>query len=67
VLYFTFLFFSAVVMIAGLVGFGAAAFAAAGIAKFLFFFFLILFLVSLISLWGRGQRISRLADPPEGA
>ncbi|HEY6290680.1 MAG TPA: DUF1328 family protein [Terriglobia bacterium] len=40
--------FLIIAIIAGLLGFGAVAFAAAGIAKLLFFFFLILFLLSLI-------------------
>ena len=39
--------FLIVAIIAGLLGFGAIAFAAAGIAKLLFFVFLILFLLSL--------------------
>lgn len=56
-LYYAFLFFSAVVIFAGLLGFGATAFAVAGMGKFLSSFFLILFLASLISHWGRGQRI----------
>jgi uncharacterized membrane protein YtjA (UPF0391 family) len=42
------LMFLIVAIIAGLLGFGAIAFAAAGIAKILFFVFLILFLVSLV-------------------
>jgi uncharacterized membrane protein YtjA (UPF0391 family) len=56
-LYHAFLFFSGVVMFAGLFGFGATAFAAVGLAKFLFCFFLILLLASLISHLGRGERI----------
>jgi uncharacterized membrane protein YtjA (UPF0391 family) len=40
--------FLIVAIIAGLLGFGAVAFAAAGIAKLLFFIFLILFLLSLV-------------------
>ena len=56
-LYYAFLFLSAVVIIAGLLGFGAIAFAAAGIMKLLFFILVMLFLVSLIDHLGRGQRI----------
>ena len=51
------LVFLVVAIIAGLLGFGAVAFAAIGIAKLLFFIFLILFVVSLIAHLGRGQRI----------
>ena len=51
------LVFLVIAVIAGLLGFGAIAFAAAGIAKILFFIFLILFLVSLITHLGRGQRV----------
>ncbi|HUI43103.1 MAG TPA: DUF1328 family protein [Terriglobia bacterium] len=47
------LVFLIVAIIAGLLGFGAIAFAAAGIAKLLFYLFLILFLVSLIVHAGR--------------
>jgi len=47
------LVFLVVVIVAGLLGFGAVAFAAAGIAKILFFLFLVLFLVSLIMHVGR--------------
>lgn len=46
--------FLIVAIVAGLLGFGAVAFAAAGVAKVLFFLFLILFLVSLIR--GLGAR-----------
>jgi len=42
------LVFLIVAIVAGLLGFGAIAFAAAGMAKILFFVFLILFLLSLI-------------------
>ena len=45
--------FLIVALIAGLMGFGAIAFAAAGIAKILFFIFLIAFLVSLVMHLGR--------------
>jgi uncharacterized membrane protein YtjA (UPF0391 family) len=55
-LYYALVFF-VVAIIAGLLGFGAIAFAATGIAKLLFFIFLVLFLVSLIGHLGRGQRI----------
>jgi len=43
------LVFLVVALVAGILGFGMVAFAAAGIAKILFFIFLALFLVSLIS------------------
>lgn len=43
-------------VIAGLLGFGVISFAAAGIAKILFFIFVLLFVVSLLS------RIARRAD-----
>ncbi|HEV2380532.1 MAG TPA: DUF1328 domain-containing protein [Terriglobia bacterium] len=42
------LVFLIVAIIAGLLGFGAVSFAAAGIAKILFFIFIVLFLVSLV-------------------
>ena len=48
------LVFLIVAIVAGLLGFGAIAFAAAGMAKILFFVFLILFLLSLIR--GLGAR-----------
>jgi uncharacterized membrane protein YtjA (UPF0391 family) len=54
-LYYALVFF-VVAIIAGLLGFGAIAFAAAGVAKILFYIFLVLFLVSLITHLGRGQR-----------
>jgi len=47
------LVFLVIAIVAGLLGFGAIAFAAAGIAKILFFLFLILFLVSFIFHVGR--------------
>jgi len=47
-LYWT-LMFLIVALVAGLLGFGAIAFAAAGVAKILFFIFLVLFLVSLLT------------------
>jgi len=47
------LIFLVVAIVAGLLGFGAVAFAAAGIAKLLFFLFLILFIVSLVMHVGR--------------
>jgi uncharacterized membrane protein YtjA (UPF0391 family) len=47
-LYWT-LIFLIVALVAGLLGFGAIAFAAAGVAKILFFIFLVLFLVSLLT------------------
>jgi uncharacterized membrane protein YtjA (UPF0391 family) len=43
------LVFLLIAAVAGVLGFGVVAFAAAGIAKILFFIFLVLFLVSLIS------------------
>jgi uncharacterized membrane protein YtjA (UPF0391 family) len=51
------LVFLVIAVVAGLLGFGYIAFAAAGIAKVLFFIFVVLFLISLISHLGRGQRI----------
>ena len=42
------LVFLVVAIIAGLLGFGAIAFAAAGIAKILFFIFIVAFLISLV-------------------
>jgi len=47
------LVFLIVAIVAGLLGFGAVAFAAAGIAKLLFFLFLILFVISLVMHVGR--------------
>ncbi|HXR98658.1 MAG TPA: DUF1328 family protein [Terriglobales bacterium] len=41
--------FLIIAIFAGLLGFGAIAFAAAGIARICFFLFLILFIVSLVS------------------
>jgi len=49
--------FLIVALVAGLLGFGAIAFAAAGIAKILFFIFLIAFLVSLVMHLGRGSSV----------
>ena len=46
--------FLIIAIVAALLGFGAISFAAAGIAKILFFVFLILFLLSLIR--GLGAR-----------
>jgi uncharacterized membrane protein YtjA (UPF0391 family) len=43
------LIFLVVALLAGLLGFGVVAFAAAEIARILFFVFLVLFLVSIIS------------------
>jgi uncharacterized membrane protein YtjA (UPF0391 family) len=49
------LVFLIIALVAGLLGFGAVAFAAAGIAKILFFLFLVAFLITLIMhLGGRG-------------
>jgi len=47
------LVFLVIALIAGLLGFGVIAFAAADIAKIFFVLFLILFLVSLITHAGR--------------
>ena len=55
-LYYT-LVFLLIAIVAGLLGFGVIAFAAAGIARILFFIFLVMFLVSLLSHLGRGQKI----------
>ncbi|MGH9691973.1 MAG: DUF1328 family protein [Candidatus Acidiferrales bacterium] len=49
------LVFLLVALIAGALGFGFIAFAAAGIAKVCFFLFLVLFLVSLIVHRKRGR------------
>ncbi|HEY4364761.1 MAG TPA: DUF1328 family protein [Bryobacteraceae bacterium] len=46
-LYYALMFFI-VALIAGILGFGGIAIAAAGIAKIFFFVFLVLFLVSLL-------------------
>ena len=46
-LYYALVFFI-VAIVAGVLGFGVVAFAAAEIARILFFFFLVAFLVSLI-------------------
>lgn len=51
------LVFLIVAIIAGILGFGAVAFAAAGIAKILFFIFLVLFIISLVAHLGRGHRV----------
>ena len=47
------LIFLVIAIIAGILGFGVIAFAAAGIAKILFGVFLVLFLISLIMHLGR--------------
>ena len=47
------LVFLVVALIAGALGFGFVAFAAAGIAKICFFIFLVLFLISLVMHVGR--------------
>ena len=49
------LVFLVIALVAGLLGFGVVAFAAAGIAKVLFFVFLVLFLVSLVMHLFRGR------------
>lgn len=47
--------FLIIALVAAVFGFGGIAVAAAGIAKFLFFIFLVLFIVSLLFGWrGRG-------------
>jgi uncharacterized membrane protein YtjA (UPF0391 family) len=51
------LVFLVVSLIAGLLGFGYVSFAAAGIAKILFFIFLIMFIVSLLMHVGRGRTV----------
>jgi uncharacterized membrane protein YtjA (UPF0391 family) len=51
------LVFLVIALVAGMLGFGFIAFAAAGIAKIFFFIFLILFLVSIIAHAGRGRTI----------
>jgi uncharacterized membrane protein YtjA (UPF0391 family) len=53
-LYWT-LVFLAIAIFAGLLGFGAIAFAAAGVAKICFFVFLILFIISLVGHSTRGR------------
>jgi uncharacterized membrane protein YtjA (UPF0391 family) len=52
-LYYT-LVFLVVALIAGALGFGFVAFAAAGIAKICFFIFLVMFLVTLVMHIGSG-------------
>ena len=47
------LVFLLVALVAGALGFGMVAFAAAEMARVLFFIFLVLFLVSLFSHWSR--------------
>ena len=49
------LVFLVIALIAGALGFGFVAFAAAGIAKIFFFVFLVLFLVSLVGHVSRGR------------
>jgi len=51
-LYWAIAFFL-VALLAAVLGFGGIAFAAAGIAKILFFIFLVLFLVSLVAHMAR--------------
>jgi uncharacterized membrane protein YtjA (UPF0391 family) len=55
-LYYALVFFI-IAVIAGLLGFGVIASAAAGIAKILFFVFLVLFIVTLISHASRGRTV----------
>jgi len=49
------LVFLVVALIAGMLGFGFVAFAAAGIAKICFFIFLVLFIASLVGGVSRGR------------
>jgi len=51
------LVFLIVALIAGALGFGFVAFAAAGIARVLFFIFIVMFLASLIMHVSRGARV----------
>ena len=51
------LVFLVIALVAGLLGFGVVAFAAAGIAKILFFVFLVLFLISLVTHFGRTKAL----------
>jgi uncharacterized membrane protein YtjA (UPF0391 family) len=55
-LYYALVFFI-IAVIAGLLGFGVIASAAAGIAKILFFVFLVLFIVTLIGHASRGRTV----------
>ena len=49
------LIFLVIALIAGALGFGFIAFAAAGIAKICFFLFLVMFVVSLVAHVSRGR------------
>jgi uncharacterized membrane protein YtjA (UPF0391 family) len=55
-LYWAAVFF-VVAIIAGILGFGGIATAAAGIAKLLFWFFLVIFLVTLIAGFIVGRKV----------
>jgi uncharacterized membrane protein YtjA (UPF0391 family) len=55
-LYYALVFFI-IAVLAGLLGFGVIASAAAGIAKILFFVFLVLFIVTLIGHASRGRTV----------
>jgi uncharacterized membrane protein YtjA (UPF0391 family) len=55
-LYWAAVFF-VVAIVAGILGFGGIATAAAGIAKLLFWFFLIIFLVTLIAGFIVGRKV----------
>jgi uncharacterized membrane protein YtjA (UPF0391 family) len=46
--------FLVIALVAGFLGFGGIAFAAAGIAKIIFYIFLAVFLISLIMHFARG-------------
>jgi len=51
------LLFLLIALVAGFLGFGGIAFAAAGIAKLLFYIFVVLFIVSLVMHLARGARV----------
>ena len=51
------LVFLLIAVVAGILGFGGVAFAAAGIAKILFFIFVVLFMASLVMHLARGARV----------
>jgi uncharacterized membrane protein YtjA (UPF0391 family) len=51
------LIFLIIAIVAGILRFGGIAFAAAGIAKILFFIFLVLFVLGLIIHLGRGKPV----------
>ena len=51
------LLFLLVAIVAGILGFGVVAFAAAGIAKILFFLFVVAFVITLVLHAGAGRRV----------